>query len=107
MPHKTPQTFLSAAGHCNKELKGLGKLNIEETAKILAMIALIENRKFTDEQIAAWQVLLKDINVDHASQAVVRHYQGQTDQIKPAHIFKLSKEIKAEAGKRVYAKSDN
>jgi len=27
------------------------------------MIALIENRKFTDEQIAAWQVLLRNTSL--------------------------------------------
>jgi len=77
-------------------------LNIEETSKVLAMIALIENRKFTDEQIAAWQVLLKDIDSAHASEAVVKYYQTNTEQIKPAHVYRLAKEVKVERSKKFY-----
>lgn len=82
-------------------------MNIEETAKVLAMIALVENRKFTDEQIAAWQSLLSDIELVHAGEAVKRHYQQSTDMIKPAHIFKLAKEIKTEMNKRRYGNFDS
>lgn len=81
-------------------------MNLEETSKVLAMIALVENRKFTDEQIAAWQSLLQDIEVNHAGEAVKRHYQQSTEMIKPAHIFKLAKEIKTETKKRRYGNFD-
>ena len=81
-------------------------MNIEQTSKILAMIALLENRKFTDEQIAAWQVILRDIDIEHASQAVTRYYQNQTEQIKPAHVYRLAKEIKVESGKKIYGNLD-
>lgn len=71
------------------------------------MIALVENRKFTDEQIAAWQSLLQDIEVRHAGEAVKRHYQQSTEQIKPAHIFKIAKELKVESKKRHYGNFDS
>ena len=82
-------------------------MNIEDTSKVLAMIALLENRKFTDEQIAAWQLILRDIDFQHASQAVTKYYQNQTEQIKPAHIYRLAKDIKVESGKRVYGNLDS
>lgn len=77
-------------------------MNLEETSKILAMIALVENRKFTDEQIAAWQVVLNDIQFAHANQAVVRYFQSNTEMVKPAHIYRLAKEVKTESGKKFY-----
>lgn len=83
------------------------KLNLEETATVLAMVALVENRTFTDEQIAAWQSLLRDIEVTHAQQAVIKYYQNNTDAIKPAHIFKLSKDIKTEMKKVRYGNFDS
>lgn len=66
------------------------------------MIALVENRKFTDEQIAAWQQILRDVNVAHASEAVTKYYQSQTESIKPAHVYRIAKEIKTESGKKHY-----
>ena len=82
-------------------------LNLEETATVWAMVALVENRKFTDEQIAAWQSLLRDIDVTHAKQAVVKYYRTSTDIIKPAHIYKLSSEIKNELKKKHYGNFDS
>jgi len=82
-------------------------LDIEQTSKILAMIALIENRKFTDEQIAAWQVLLRDTSFTFASESVVHYYQSHTETIKPAHIYKMSKDLQAEKRKKVYGDSDS
>ena len=77
-------------------------MNIEETSKILAMIALVETRKFTDEQIAAWQLLLKDIEFIYANEAVIRYYRMNTEQVKPAHIYKLAKDVKTEMSKKHY-----
>ena len=77
-------------------------MNIEETSKILAMIALVENRKFTDEQIGAWQLLLKDIEFMHANEAVVRYYRMHTESVKPANIYRLAKEVKVELSKKQY-----
>lgn len=82
-------------------------MNLEETSRILAKIALVENRKFTDEQIAMWQSLLKDIDLKHADEALTRYYQSQTEIIKPAHIYRLAKEIKLEMGKKKYGISDS
>lgn len=82
-------------------------MNLEETATVLAMVALVENRKFTDEQIAAWQSLLRDIDVTHAKRAVVKYYQINTETIKPAHIYKLSAEIKNEMKKKHYGNFDS
>lgn len=82
-------------------------MNLEETATVLAMVALVENRTFTDEQIAAWQSLLREIEVEHASSAVIKYYQNSTEAIKPAHIFKLSKDIKTEMKKIRYGNFDS
>lgn len=71
------------------------------------MVALIENRNFTDEQIAAWQSLLNGIDVVHAKQAVVHYYRTSTDNIKPAHIYKLSSDIKKEMKKKHYGNFDS
>lgn len=82
-------------------------MNLEETARILAKIALVENRKFTDEQIGMWQSILRDIDLKHAEEALLRYYQGQTESIKPAHIYRLAKEVKAETRKKHYGISDS
>jgi len=77
-------------------------VNIEEVGKLLAKVALIENRTATNEQIVAWAELLQDIDYADANEALVRHYQQRTDAIKPAHIYRGAKEVKAEGRKIVY-----
>lgn len=71
------------------------------------MVALVENRKFTDEQIAAWQSLLADIEFTHAAEAVKRYYRNSTDMMKPAHVYRLAKEVKAESRKKHYGNFDS
>lgn len=82
-------------------------MNLEQTATVLAMVALVESRTFTNEQIGAWQSLLRDVEFEHAKQAVIKYYQSSTDAMKPAHIFKLSKDIKTELKKAHYGNFDS
>jgi trehalose-6-phosphatase len=77
-------------------------MNIEEVGKLLAKVALIENKTATNEQIIAWAELLQGVEYEHANEALVRHYQHKTDSLKPAHIYKGAKEISQEEKKIVY-----
>lgn len=77
-------------------------MNIQETGLLLAKIALIENRSATNEMILAWTELLHDVDYEDARDALIRHYRHSTDAVKPAHIIRGAKEIRAEKKKRIF-----
>lgn len=77
-------------------------MNIEEVGKLLAKVALIENKQATNEQIMAWTEILRDVEYEFANQALIKHYQGRTESIKPAHIYRGAKELKDENRKIIY-----
>lgn len=77
-------------------------MNIEEVGRLLAKIALVENKPATNEQIMAWAEILRDIEYEFANQALIKHYQGKTDSVRPAHIYRGAKELKEESRKIVY-----
>lgn len=77
-------------------------MNVSETGLLLAKIALLENRQATNETIMAWAEILERVQLDHAMEALKRHYQQSTDAVKPAHIIRLVREIKNEEKKIIY-----
>lgn len=82
-------------------------MTIEETAKLLAKIALIENKSATDEQIVAWAEILSDVMFVDANEALVRHYKSSTESVKPAHIYRGAKEAKQERTKKIYGTTNS
>lgn len=62
-------------------------MNFADTGKLLAFIGAVDRRIPGDAEIAAWQELLEDINLDDALNAVREHRRTSTDWIQPAHIL--------------------
>lgn len=77
-------------------------MNLEETGKILAKIALLENRRSPDGVIVAWAEILEDVTYQEVQEALIRHYQNSTESIKPAHLYRGAKEIRMERQKQVF-----
>lgn len=77
-------------------------MTLEETGILLAKIALIENRNFTNESIQVWFKILEDVSLEFAMEALMQHYRNSTEPVKPAHIYKGSKTVKEERKKRMY-----
>lgn len=64
-------------------------MNREETAQLLGLIALGDNRQISHETVAYWHGLLPDIRLEDATQAVAIHRRESTDYLQPAHIVQL------------------
>lgn len=75
-------------------------MNREETAHLLGLIALGDNRQLSNELTAYWHGLLPDIRLEDAVQAVAIHRRESTDYLQPAHIVKL---VRAERARRIDA----
>jgi hypothetical protein len=75
-------------------------VNREEAAKLLALIALGDNRQTTTELAAYWHGLLQDIRLDDATQAVAIHRRESTEWLQPSHIIRI---VRAERAKRIDA----
>ena len=52
-------------------------MNREETARLLVLIESLDHRhRFTAQQVTAWQVVLDDVPLDLATEAVIEHYRS-------------------------------
>jgi len=69
---------------------------------ILAFISLIDNRAVSDEGILAWHELLKDVEFEHAKEAVTAHFRTSTEYIRPAHIIQGARIVKMDRKKEYY-----
>lgn len=58
----------------------------DETKKILAKAALVDNRTIDLETIRAWHEIIGDLNYPEALQALTIHRRESTDYLQPAHI---------------------
>lgn len=61
-------------------------MNLQETHALLIFVASIDNRKFDDATVAAWQTILADVAHDDAQFAVIDHFALKTDYLMPAHV---------------------
>lgn len=64
-------------------------MNRQETAHLLGVIALTDQRKLSDELTQMWHVILGDIRIEDALAAVVQHRAESAEWIQPAHIVRL------------------
>lgn len=62
-------------------------MNLTETLDLLTLIAAVDNRKFGEETVAAWQELLIDVEFADARAAVQRHRSTATDYLMPVHVI--------------------
>lgn len=77
-------------------------MDIKQTGMVLAFISLIDNRAVSEESILAWHELLRDVEFEHAKDAVTHHFRTSTDYIRPAHIIQGARLIKMERKKELY-----
>ena len=58
----------------------------DETAALLAYIAVIDNRRVDQVVIGHWQELVGDLDVRDCREAVIEHRKTSTEYLQPAHV---------------------
>lgn len=71
-------------------------MNLAETHDLLVFVAMFDNRRFDDANVAAWQLILADLPSVECHTAVSRHFATSTEYLMPAHIRTLVKVIRDE-----------
>jgi len=67
----------------------------EETAKVLAEIALYDNRRVDAPTVAAWHRIIGKLDYADAHAAVVAHFSESSDWVQPRHIIEQAKRIRS------------
>lgn len=71
-------------------------MNPQETAQVVAEIALYDNREVDPAVIAGWHRMIGDLDFADARAAVIRHFRDSAEYLKPAHVRGLVKVIRAD-----------
>ena len=66
----------------------------EETGKLLARAALVDNRKVDTPTVIAWHQIVGDLPFADCEQAIIAHYGETTDWLMPAHVRTRVKEAR-------------
>jgi hypothetical protein len=61
-------------------------VNLQETNQLLRFAASVDNRKFDDATVVAWQAILADVDSVDAMAAAVEHFRTNRDYLVPVHI---------------------
>lgn len=61
-------------------------MNVQQTAALLALIAVVDRRHIDDPVVLHWHDLVADINFDDACEAVREHRRTSTEYLVPAHV---------------------
>jgi hypothetical protein len=61
-------------------------MNTTEAAQLLAVIQTYDQRTVGETDVIAWQKALEDLPFSDCRDAVVGHYQAETDRIMPANV---------------------
>ena len=69
-------------------------MDIQQTAQLLALIKVGDNRTVDRTVIAAWHDLVHDLPLDDALEAVRAHRRESTDYLLPAHVIGGVKRIR-------------
>ena len=70
-------------------------MNATEAGKLVALMALYDNRKVSDPDIVAWLKVVGDLQYGDCESAVVAHYQETRERIMPADIRQRVRVIRA------------
>lgn len=62
-------------------------MNFDDTARLLAQIAVVDSRPANRDVALYWAEILRDVDFRDASQAVLEHRRSSTEYLQPAHIF--------------------
>ena len=84
---------MDATQHRPAELQIGGAVNLDETAKLLTVIAAYDNRNVTRETVVVWHQALGHLTLDVAQQAVVLHFKESTAYLMPGHVHALGKRV--------------
>ncbi|MDT0211217.1 hypothetical protein [Curtobacterium sp. BRD11] len=61
-------------------------MDLDDTAKLLTIIAAYDNRNVQRETVVVWQQALAHLTLDVAQQAVVLHFKESLAYLLPGHV---------------------
>lgn len=61
-------------------------MNRRETAQLLNLAALVDNRIVTDEKCEMWHTILADVDYEDAVRVMREHYRVSSAWLMPSHI---------------------
>lgn len=70
-------------------------MNVTETAKVLGLAAVVDNRVVDQATIAAWHDLIGALDFTDACEAVRTHRRTSTEYLLPAHVIAGVRGIRA------------
>lgn len=68
-------------------------MELDETAKLLTVIAAYDNRNVQRETVIVWQQALAHLTLDVAQQAVVLHFKESTAYLLPGHVNACARRV--------------
>ncbi|WP_336698212.1 hypothetical protein [Curtobacterium sp. USHLN213] len=68
-------------------------MDLDETAKLLTVVAAYDNRKVQRETVIVWQQALSHLTLDVAQQAVVLHFKESTAYLLPGHVNAAARRV--------------
>ena len=51
------------------------------------MVSTFDQRIVTEETVAAWSVIFRDVDYDLATKGVIKHFAGSNTYLMPAHVM--------------------
>ena len=70
-------------------------MNKLEVAKLLTAAAAIDNRKFQDETVEAWHVVLEGYGYADCAAAVRQHFETSDEYLMPVHVARGAMRVRA------------
>lgn len=71
-------------------------MNLQETHALLTYVAAVDNRRFGDDTVIAWQGILADLDAVDCTEAVRRHFATCPDYLMPVHVVRGADEVRRE-----------
>ena len=58
-----------------------------QTQALLTLVSTFDQRIVTEETVAAWSVVFRDVDYDLATKGVIKHFAGSNTYLMPAHVM--------------------
>jgi len=58
-----------------------------QTQALLTLVSTFDQRIVTEETVAAWSVVFRDVDYDLATKGVMKHFAGSNTYLMPAHVM--------------------
>jgi hypothetical protein len=68
-------------------------VDLDDTAKLLTVVAAYDNRNVQRETVVVWQQALAHLTLDVAQQAVVLHFKESTAYLLPGHVNAAARRV--------------